>query len=353
MNSKKRIAFILGSMRRGGAERVVSLISNHYANKDWEVDIILLLDGKSEYNLSNKIRIISLADNSKSRMSQLPNWILGIRTYLKKYKPDSVLSFAARINIISAIAGIGIKKHLVVSERNDPKRDGRSIWVRIGTYLIYPYVNKVIFQTKQAQSCFNEKIIRNSDIIYNPVNVNVEYKNINSKKIVAVGRLEPQKNHKLLLTSFKEIVDMFPEYTLVIYGEGTLRKKLEGIISELDLTDKVSMPGNINNIHQKLLEAEFFVLPSDYEGLSNALLEAMMMGLPCISTDCAGSNEVIISGENGILVPVGNKARLVNAMKLLINNRELALSLGSQAKETSNQFSSTNIIRKWESVLEQ
>ena len=145
---------------------------------------------------------------------------------------------------------------------------------------------------------------------------------------------------------------MFPEYSLIIYGEGTLRKELEVTISELGIMNKVSMPGNISNIHQKLLEAEFFVLSSDYEGLSNALLEAMMMGLPCISTDCAGSNEVIISGENGILVPVGNKDRLVNAMKLLINNREFALSLGKQAEETSNQFSSTNIIKKWESVLE-
>ena len=352
MNSKKRIAFILGSMRRGGAERVVSIISNHYANKDWEVDIILLLDGRCEYNLNNKIRIISLANENKSRISQLPSWILGIRTYLNQYKPDTVLSFAARINIISAIAGIGIKKHFVVSERNDPKRDGRSLLVRIGTNLVYPYVDKVIFQTKQAQSCFNKRIIRNSDIIYNPVNINVKYKSVNSKKIVAVGRLEPQKNHKLLLTSFKEINDMFPEYSLIIYGEGTLRKELEVTISELGIMNKVSMPGNISNIHQKLLEAEFFVLSSDYEGLSNALLEAMMMGLPCISTDCAGSNEVIISGENGILVPVGNKDRLVNAMKLLINNLEFALSLGKQAEETSNQFSSTNIIKKWESVLE-
>lgn len=352
MNSKKRIVFILGSMGRGGAERVVSIISNHYANKDWDVDIILLLDSKCEYNLNNKIKIISLANKNKSRISQLPNWILGIRSYLKKYKPNTVLSFAARINIISAIANIGIKNHFIVSERNDPNKDGRSMWVKIGTYLLYPHVNKVVFQTKQAQSYFNEKIILNSDIIYNPVNIDVKYKSINSKKIVAVGRLEPQKNHKLLIASFKEVIDMFPEYSLIIYGEGTLRKELEGIISELGMMDKVSLPGNIKNIHQKLLEAEFFVLSSDYEGLSNALLEAMMMGLPCISTDCAGSNEVITSGENGILVPVGNKDSLVDAMKLLIKNREFALSLGKQAEETSNQFSSTNIIRKWESVLE-
>ena len=352
MNSKKRIAFILGSMKRGGAERVVSIISNHYADKDWEVDIILLLNGQCDYKLNPKIRIISLANNSRSRISQLPNWIFGIRSYLKENRPDTVLSFAARINIISALASIGIKKHFVVSERNDPKRDGRSIWVKIGTYLIYPNVDKVVFQTKQAQSCFNKRIICNSDIIYNPVNVNVKYKSINSKKIVSVGRLEPQKNHKLLLTSFKEIIDMFPEYSLIIYGEGTLRKELEVIISELDLMDKVSMPGNIDNIHQKLLEAEFFALSSDYEGLSNALLEAMMMGLPCISTNCAGSNEVITNGENGILIPVGDKDRLVDAMKLLINNKELALRLGIEASIRSREFSSGNIIKEWESVLD-
>lgn len=352
MINNKKIVFILGSMRRGGAERVVSIIANHYFQKAWKVDIILLLSGKCEYEINPKIRIISLANEAKTRLSQIPRWFFGIRSYLKENKPDSILSFAARINIIVAIAGIGIKKHLVVSERNDPLRDGRSVLVRMATNIIYPRVSKVIFQTKYAQSCFNTKIIRNSQIIPNPVSVNIKHKKERNGKIIAVGRLEPQKNHKLLIEAFKEVHDMFSQYSLIIYGEGSLRKELENMISELNLTDLVYLPGNISNIHEEVSKAEFFVLTSDYEGLSNSLLEAMMMGLPCISTACAGSNEVIVSGQNGLLVPVGNRNKLIEAMIKFINDWEFALRLGMEAEKTSIQFMPDTIIKKWEDVLE-
>ena len=123
---KKRIAFVLGSMKRGGAERVISILSNHYASKGWVVDIILLLSGECDYELDQKIRIISLAGTG-SRLRQLPDWIFGIRKYLKEYRPDTILSFAARINIITAVAAFGIRTNLVVSERNDSEMDGRSL----------------------------------------------------------------------------------------------------------------------------------------------------------------------------------------------------------------------------------
>lgn len=112
------------------------------------------------------------------------------------------------------------------------------------------------------------------------------------------------------------------------------------------------MPGNVDNVHDELSDAEFFVLSSDYEGLSNALLEAMMMGLPCISTDCAGSSEIIQSGKNGLLVPVGSKEKLAEAMKQLILDRDLALRLGKEAQNTSKLFASKNILTEWELVLE-
>lgn len=348
---KKRIAFVLGSMKRGGAERVISILSNHYASKGWVVDIILLLSGECDYELDQKIRIISLAGTG-SRLRQLPDWIFGIRKYLKEYRPDTILSFAARINIITAVAAFGIRTNLVVSERNDPEMDGRSFIVRLATNLIYPRTSRVVFQTKKAQACFNDRVIENSSVIYNPINVSHKASNQSSNKIVAVGRLEPQKNHELLVTAFKSVHTLFPQYKLYIYGEGTLRNHLEELVRNLGLESSVFMPGNVDNVHDELSDAEFFVLSSDYEGLSNALLEAMMMGLPCISTDCAGSSEIIQSGKNGLLVPVGSKEKLAEAMKQLILDRDLALRLGKEAQNTSKLFASKNILTEWELVLE-
>ena len=352
MNSTRRIAFILCSMKRGGAERVVSILSNHYSRKGWEVDIILLLSNECEYDLEENIRIISLANKERSRIRQLPSWLTGIRSYFKKYNPETVLSFAARINIISAIAGIGIKKNFVVSERNDPLLDGRSIFVRILTNIIYPFTDKVVFQTKKAQSCFNNRTIKNSKVIYNPVKIDIRAVDVPGKKIVAVGRLEEQKNHKLLIKAFKNIHNLFPEYKLYIFGEGALRKSLEKLVEKLDLEDAVLLPGNIKDVHEKMSDAEIFVLSSNYEGLSNALLEAMMMGLPCISTDCSGSNEIIKHGENGLIVPLNNINELTKAMQELILNKDLAIMLGKEANLTSKKFESKNVIREWEQVLE-
>lgn len=352
MKSKKRIAFILGSMNRGGAERVISLLANNYAAKDWKVDIIVLLSGKCGYKLNENIKIISLAEKGKSRISQLPCWLLGIRRYLKNNKPNTILSFAARINIIVAIAGLGIKKHLVVSERNDPAADGRSVFVRLATNIIYKMVQKVVFQTKWAQSCFPESVRKNSVIIYNPISVNEKSLGLKSKIIISAGRLENQKNHSLLIDAFKPIHDSYPEYKLYIYGEGTLRDSLERKVQNLGLSGAVMMPGNIENIHHKLAQAEMFVLSSNYEGLSNALLEAMMMGLPCISTNCAGSNEVIEDGVNGLLVPIGSTSKLTEAMRRIILDKKFANQLGYNAAKSSFIFDSVNVIKQWEYVLE-
>lgn len=352
MIKNNRIAFIIGTMKRGGAERVVSLLANYYIKKNWEVDIILLLGNEIEYELDPNINIILLSNDKKTRIGQLPNWIYGMRTYMKNYKPTTVLSFIARINIITAISSIGLKLNIVVSERNDPSKDGRSIFVRLATEYVYRRVNHVVFQTKEAQSYFSESVKANSTIIYNPISV--PYKTRYSPgHIVSVGRLERQKNHKLLIKSFKSIHHMYPNYTLTIYGEGTLRNELERLIDSLGLNGSVFLPGNVQNIHEKLTQKEIFVLSSDYEGLSNALLEAMTMGMPCISTNCAGSKEIIESGKNGLLIPIGDEKKMVKAMKLLIENKNFAKELGREARKKSKYFSSDLILKEWEKILEE
>jgi glycosyltransferase involved in cell wall biosynthesis len=351
-SNKHQIVFIIGSMRRGGAERVLSILANSYAEKGWQVNILTLLDDSNDYDLNKNIKVQPICNLGESRIRQLPKWISNIRSHVVENKPDRIVSFIARINIIAMFSCIGLNQRLIVSERNDPDSDGRSIIVRFASYLLYPLADCIVFQTKWAQSCFSKKIQKNSIIIPNPISVSVKASKTKKRKIVAVGRLSEQKNHAMLINAFKKVHNDYPEYKLYIYGEGKLRITLIKQIQELGLIDNVFLPGNVANIHEEISDAEIFVLSSNYEGLSNALLEAMMMGLPCISTDCAGSNEVIISGNNGILVPIGSVEKLAEAMEQLILDRELANKLGKEAELSSKHLVSYRILKDWEFVIE-
>ena len=339
-------------MKRGGAQRVISVLANHYVAKGWAVDIVLLLSSECEYKIHPDIRIVPISGGYDRRLFKALPWVFGLRRYFREQRPNVVLSLFATINLMAWVASVGFGHHLVVSERNDPRKDGRNLIVRIMTEAVYPRVDHVVLQTRLAQSCFSDRVIANSTVVYNPVSVSVRAQNVRTRTIIAVGKLWPQKNHRLLILAFQKVVQIFPSYQLYIYGEGGLRQSLLSLVSELGLKHSVFLPGNIMEIHSKMAEAEIFVLSSDYEGLSNALLEAMTIGLPCISTDNLGAQELLVHGRNGLLVPVGSMDGLANAMLKVIEDRELATMLGKGAAEIAHQVSTERVLRKWEEVLE-
>lgn len=348
----KKVAFILGSMSRGGAERVISILSNQYVEQDWNTDIALLLSYQVDYELDDRIRVLNFAGNTTNRILRAPMWLWNIRKYVKTEKPDTIVSFVARINVLVLLACLGLKTKIVVSERNDPCFDGRGAVTRILTKMLYPKAEKVIFQTRRVKDQFNEKVQRNGVVIPNPISVSVSTKKEREKKIVSVGRLTQQKNQKMLIEAFAAAVTKYPEYALYIYGEGDLRQELENKAKELGVSDKVFLPGNLLHVHEEIANAEFFVLPSDYEGLSNALLEAMVMGLPCISTDCAGSDEYIQNGKNGLLIPVGDTKAMVNAILYMMEHAEEREMFGTEGKRVSDIVSMENVMKKWHEVID-
>ena len=350
MAERRHITFILGSLGRGGAERVTSILANDYAEKNWDVDVILLLFNKVDYKINSNIKILDFAGNSKSRIKRLPYWIKNLYKYAKKNKPDIILSFAARINIIACIACKKYAKKLFVSERNDPYKDGRSRLVDSLTKILYPQTDGVVFQTKRATTYFPK--LTNGIIIANPINVSNIAKKNKRKKIVAVGRLTIQKNHKMLINAFYNILQEFPEYILEIYGDGELKEELINQSKMLCIENKVFIMGNVPNIHERISDAELFVLSSNYEGLSNALLEAMMMGIPCISTNCAGSDEYINNNENGILIPIGDEQALKTAIKKMLSDDEFRTKCGNMAKRDSLKYNSEEVIKKWHNLMD-
>lgn len=349
MDKQKRITFVLGSMGQGGAERVISVLSKDYAEKGWKTDIIVLLSNRVAYDLHPSTRLIDFSGSGQSRIKRLPYWLGSIRKYIKTNKPDVVLSFAARINIIVQIAGQGCISRLFVSERNDPRYDGRSKIVNWATKILYPKTEGVIFQTERSQAYFRK--LKNGCIIPNPISVATYAKTEKRKKIVSVGRLEPQKNQKLLIDAFAGIAKEFPEYQLVIYGEGTLREGLKKQIADLKLQERVLLPGSRRNIHECISDAELFVLSSDYEGLSNALLEALMMGLPCVTTNVSGADEYI-DGANGMVVPVGNQKVLSDAIRKMLTDDEFRRQCGVNAAKKAIEFDTQSVLKKWHDLMD-
>lgn len=346
----KKICFFIGGMARGGAERVISILANHYVEQGHIVYIVMLLTDRVEYELNSQIKVINLSRKDKTYCHNAFFWLKHIRSFVNRVRPDITVAFAARIAILVQLACIGLKQNIIVSERNDPAKDGRSIWVKLLTNILYPMCNCVIFQTERAKSRFSYKIQSKSRVIPNPIKVYCYAANENPKKIVAVGRLAEQKNHKLLIDAFFDI-SFNTDYELWIYGEGNLRKELEAYVKDKGIEKRIYFPGNISEIHKNIADARLFVLSSDYEGLSNALLEALMMGLPVISTDCSGVDEVIENGDNGLIVPVGNKKLLTNAMKKVLENNAFKEKIATRAKIKAQEFSADRILEKWDEVI--
>ena len=180
-----------------------------------------------------------------------------------------------------------------------------------------------------------------------------QYTGEREKIIVTTGRLNKHKNHSLLICAFKRIVAFFPDYRIIIYGEGPERLNDEILIRKLGLQEYVLLPGTTNNVPEKIYKASLYVLTSDFEGMPNSLMEAMALGLPCISTDCpcGGPRELIVSGKNGMLVPVGDEDALANAMKKLLNDERYAIELGKNAMKIREELSMDIICRKWYEYL--
>lgn len=348
----RKITFVTGAMGRGGAERVISLLSNYYTSLGWQVHIVMLLHNQVEYVLDPGVEVIDLSNDRVNAVLDMPRLIKRLRELVKAQNPNVVVAFMAQICLIAGFACRGLKTRLVLSERNDPAAISKGKLFNLLRNDVYKKCALTVMQTARAKSYFPQAVQDNSVIIPNPISVKCFAMPQRKHRIVTAGRLNAQKNQAMLIRAFATIHKTHQSYTLDIYGEGALRETLQQQIDELGLTEVVSLKGNVPNIHEEMADAEIFVLPSDFEGLSNALLEAMMMGLPCVATNCAGCDEVIRSGENGLLIPVGDQRALEKALEQLIADPELAHKLGKTAKADSAQFAVDAVIEQWRKAIE-
>ncbi len=348
------ILFCLGSMDKGGSQRVIANLSNYLIN-DNKVTIVTTSNRESQYNLNEKIKRYYLDDSNKktSNFSR----IFKLNKIIKNVKPEVIVTFQPEPSFRILLLNIFRKIPTVLSVRNDPNVEYKGFKRKVLMKMLYPLANGYVFQTKDAAQYFSTKIQEKSTIIPNPINekfiVDNPYIGEREKTIVTVGRLEKQKNQKLLIDAFKNIAQKHDDYKLLIYGEGTLRKQLEDYTKSLNLEDRIIFKGQVDNIPEEINKAGLFVLSSEYEGMPNALMEAMALGLPCISTDCpcGGPKTLIQQDENGILVEVNNTMQMAEAINKLIDKNEFAISLGKKACEISKELNPIKINNMWEMYI--
>lgn len=350
-----RIVFVIASLNSGGAERVIANLANCFAAQKDEIELILFNDVRY-YELDERVKVHIIKEEKRGVLYVL-DASRRLRKELMRIDPEVVVSFLTEINVLSILASIGATWKLIVSERNNPYIMPRKKYYRWLRSVLYPFCDAFVFQTKQAQEYFVKSIQRRSRVIHNPIgHVEESHSSVNKKtfEIVSVGRLEPQKNFALLINTFKQFHDKYSNSTLTIYGEGHLRDDLENQIKSLSLEEAVTLPGNQKNVIELISDKSVFVLSSDYEGMSNALMEAMAVGLPCVSTDCpiGGSSELIQDHVNGLLVSVGNSEELLQALMELYEDHELRNKLGNKAREILSTHSPEKISLEWRRWIE-
>ena len=350
-----KIMFNISSLSKGGAERVISNLANYFIKK-YEVSILINNNNSQSYEINNKVKIFELDSKYiKNPLTRNIKRIKNAKRIINEDQPDVIVSFMPWPSYKVLFLKKKLNCKIIVSDRNDPNREYKNVFERIIMKRLYPKADYFVFQTSDQKEYFCKEIQDKSIVIPNPLKESfLEEKNIKkSNTIISVGRLVEQKNHKLTIEAFKEVSEEFPEYKLKIFGTGELESSLQECINNLGMNDKIELCGVSDDIQTELLKAKVFVMSSDYEGMPNALMEAMACGLACISTNCpcGGPKELITDNKNGLLFEVGNKKMLVDKLRLVLKNEKIKKQLGDNAKKIRSNLNPQKINEKWEKCI--
>ena len=353
----KKILIFADHVGGGGAERVLSNLANFWTQAGNEIVIVQtdFAEIDKNYALSDSIQIINMPP--ESHWKPLRYLIETIRfTQLLRIMPDfTILCFLMPKQFLCALASLFVKNRMVFSERNTPWLYPRKKLHRMLRDWSFTRIDACVFQTPDAMHCFSRSIQKKSVIIPNPVSPALPepYSGTRRKVVVTACRLAPQKNLPLLFRAFAQVHAEFPEYTLEVYGRGDNLEALQTLKQRLNLTDSIRLMGFSHHLHEQIRDAAMYVSSSNYEGISNSMLEAVALGIPTISTDCpvGGARITIQDGVNGLLVPVGDEQALYQAMKKLILNPELAQSISYKGTELRQTLNLAEIAKQWLELL--
>ncbi len=362
---QSKVAVVLPSLIGGGAERVAIDLANHWSEQSREVSLITIdRSDRSRYPVSNDVHRIGLdlMHESRSWWSAIRNNLLrvnNLRRALLETTASSVVSFTDITNVTTLLACRGTGLRTIVCERTDPRHHkiGRA-WRQLRKRT-YGKASAIVVQTASVRSWAESHgwkcpivVVPNAAPRWTAAVPTTRAAEL-PRSIIALGRLSEEKGFHLLIEAFGRIASRYPEWQLSIFGEGNARAHLEQLVNELQLTNRVHLPGWVQDVEALLQSAQLFVLPSRYEGFPNALLEAMASGLACVSFDCdSGPREIIRHGIDGLLVPPGDVSELAEAIGELITNEPYRKRIAAEARHIVTRFSRDDFYRRWDAVLD-
>lgn len=348
----KSIFICCGNLKAGGAERVISILSNKFVHKGLIVDLYTWYNTDIFYEFDERVQTHQIPIESKR--TDYYGQMKWFRKEAKKKLPDVILSFLAPFNILTVFSLVGLKIPVLVAERNDPyfvSPSNNAFW-KIVRNIAYKMADGILVQTQVNKSHFPKYLQNKSTIIYNPVTfsetkIGIALNTPKKKEIVSVTRLEKQKNIDMLIQAYSIFQKNHPDYTLTIYGDGAERNRLEKKIKEMNLQDKIFLPGRKQNVHDLIIGASIFAMASNFEGMSNSLIEAMCLGLPCISTRVSGAVDLIKNDDNGLLVDIGNVNQLSIALSKLAEDDKFRLKIGKNATRLYDFLNVDIVAQEW------
>lgn len=361
-----KILLLVSSMGSGGAERVASTLANAWADRGDQVTLVPTFSGRGEcfYELSANVQLVYLADLVTSQQRTWINQLArlrALRQYIKSERPDVIVSFLCNVNVAAVLASLGLGIPVIICERTDPFITPISRWLQLACQFTYPFATVLMVQTqavaaKYVASGWSLKRLR---VIANPVSEQMLaiQRGVNftaTKRLLSVGRLDEGKQFDVLIRVFSNLAKRHTNWTLRIIGEGALRATLQQRITELGLDCCVELEGHSKTIGDELVQADIFALTSKYEGFPNVLLEAMTVGLPCVSFDCpSGPREITMDGEMALLVPLNDEPALELALERLMLDADLRQTLGDQARiSVLERFSLDKILAQWDLLFQ-
>lgn len=345
-----RILFVTDTLASGGAERVISVLSNNFCQQYDEVEIICLRRHIVFYEISPKVKIVHLEDYYTDWVGKL-KWL---RNNIKE--DDIVIAFMIKVYCVLLFSLLGLRRKIITSERNDPKAVPLK-W-KIMRFLLLPTTTKHVVQTKEIKNYFPRSIQKKISIINNPINLkqcgNKEW-DPSRTSILAMARLDKQKNYPMMLAAFLKFHKDYPQFILNIWGSRPHDEQLseiENIIKNNNASGFIKVNGRCNNVAEEYDKAYMYLLTSNYEGFSNSMMEAVCSGVPTISTKVSGATELIKNMKNGILVDINDSDQLYNAMVLIARDVELAKIMSINGKEARIQFDEELICKKWTELID-
>lgn len=353
-------------MEMGGAERVAASLVNAWAEKGYAVALVSThahSDG-SFYKLSSNVMYRPLAGCMRGRKGgrvfAYLNRLLFLRDLIVSFRPDVVVGFLPNVNVMMLLAALGLGIRTIACERTDPFHMPIPRLLRLARGVTYPLASLLVVQTEAVARRIQREwlFVRHVSVIgnpipFNPVNEVKSIGKVSRKRLLAVGRLAQEKCFDRVIEAFAELASTYPEWDLRIVGEGPDRHRLEQAVEKHNLEERVLLPGSSTAIQEEFDSADIFVLTSMFEGFPNALLEAMAVGLPCVTVDCpSGPREISEDGFAAVLVPLGDREALVKELGLLMGDEARRVMYGGRAKRSVwAKYSLRVVIERWDSVL--